>query len=193
MNPKDIIICNYPCELTVGEVRTLLVQKDEIARKLLSELILHRLRNRYVTPLENIPRDFKSGFLIMAAACLMIEAFQCFKEGEKDTKGKGLATFKRFFECYSDKFCGINGEEFYYKIRCGILHQAQTEGHFRILRRGAIFDHTEKTINATEFLRTLKGIVEEYVSALRAQDMDSDDWKNALQKIDYICKAIEIE
>lgn len=191
MNPKDIIICNYPCELTVGDVRKLLVQKDEIARKLLAGLILHRLRNRYATPLEYIPRDFKSGFLIMAAACLMIEAFQSFKDGKKSTRNESQAAFKRFFQCYSDEFCGLDGKVFYEKIRCGILHQAQTEGCYRILRKGSIFDHAEKTINATEFLRTLKGIVEKYVDDLRAQDMDSDSWRNPLLKIKYICDAIE--
>jgi hypothetical protein len=174
------------------------VQKDDTAKEYLADLILHRLRDRYVTPLEHVPikpTDFRSGFLMMAASCLMIETFQCFKEGKRDTKGKGKgkAAFKKFFSDYSSEFSGIDGEVFYDKIRCGILHQAQTHGRYRILRRGAIFDSAKKSINATAFLKTLKTIVEDYVSDLRVQDMNADPWMNALLKIEYICETIENE
>ena len=198
MNPQDITLCLQPRKLKVSDVRKLLVQKDDTAKEFLADLILHRLRDRYVTPLEHVPAtpiDFKSGFLMMAASCLMIETFQCFKEGKRDTKGKGKgkAAFKRFFSAYSAKFPGIDGEEFYEKIRCGILHQAQTHGRFRILRGGAIFDTVEKSINATAFLKALKTIVEDYVDDLRIQHMNADSWINALRKIEFICETIENE
>ena len=126
---------------------------------------------------------------------MMIETFQCFREGRRDTKGKGKgnAAFKKFFSDYSSEFSRIDGEEFYEKIRCGVLHQAQTHGRYRILRGGAIFDSAEKSINATAFLKTLKTIVEDYVSDLRVQDMNADPWTNALRKIEYICETIENE
>ncbi|MGA2178063.1 MAG: hypothetical protein ABSH15_00575 [Verrucomicrobiota bacterium] len=198
MNPQDITLCLRPRKLKVSDVRKLLEQKDDTAKEYLADLILHRLRDRYVTPLEHVPikpTDFRSGFLMMAASCLMIEAFQCFKEGRRDTKGKGKgkAAFKKFFSDYSSEFSRIDGEEFYEKIRCGILHQAQTHGRYRILRGGAIFDSAEKSINATAFLKTLKTIVEDYVSDLRVQDMNADPWTNALRKIEYICETIENE
>lgn len=123
----------------------------------------------------------------------MIETFQCFREGKKDTKGKGKAAFRKFFADYSTKFSGIDGAEFYAKIRCGILHQAQTQGRYRILRSGAVFDSSEKSINATAFLKILKTIVEDYVDDLRRQDMNGDSWMNARQKIEYICETIENE
>ena len=75
MKPEDVILCWRPRKLKVGYVRKLLAQKDEIAKEYLADLILHRLRDRYVTPLENGPKwpvDFRSGFLMMAAASLMI-------------------------------------------------------------------------------------------------------------------------
>ena len=196
MNPQDITLCRRPRKLKVSDVRKLLEQKDDTAKEYLADLILHRLRDRYVTPLENVPKkpvDFRSGFLMMAAASLMIETFQCFKEGEPDTlgKGKGRATFKRFFLENAVKFPDIDGEEFYDKVRCGILHQAQTKGRIRILLSGKIYDNAEKSINASLFLSTLKTIVEDYVIDLRVQDINAGCWPNALRKIGYICKTIE--
>jgi hypothetical protein len=130
---------------------------------------------------------------MMAASCLLIETFQCFRDGKKDTKGKGKATFNKFFSDYSVKFPEIDGVEFYNKVRCGILHQAQTHGRFRILRKGAVFDEAKKSINASTFLKNLKSIVEGYVTELRASDMNDDIWVNALRKIEYICETIENE
>jgi hypothetical protein len=193
MTSDDIILSLYPRRLTVGQVRQCLTRTDNDTRQILADLILHRLRDRYVTPLEKVPLEFRSGFLMMAASCLMIETFQCFREGERDTKGNGVgrAAFKRFFDRYSAEFAGIDGAEFYVKIRCGILHQAQTQGRFRILRKGAIFDSTKKSINATAFLKTLRIIVEEYVGDLRGKEMHDESWTKALRKIEYICEATE--
>jgi hypothetical protein len=196
MKPEEITLCSRPRKLTVGQVRKLLAQNDEIAKVYLADLILHRLRDRYVTPLENVPIrpvDFRSGFLMMAAASLMIETFQCFKEGERDTLGRGVgkAAFKRFFDYYSAQFAGIDGEEFYDKVRCGILHQAQTKGRIRILLRGQIYERAEQSINASLFLSTLKTIVEDYVSDLCVQNINAGNWPNALLKIGYICETIE--
>jgi hypothetical protein len=190
---QDVILGVYPKPLKVSEVRQLLTKTDDHTRQLLADLILHRLKDRYITPLEKVPVRFRNGFLMMAAACLMIETFQCFREGGRDTQGKGVgkATFKRFFDYYATEFGGIDGEEFYTKIRCGILHQAQTHGSYRILRKGSIFDSAEKSINATAFLEALKIIVEDYVRDLRVQDMRASSWTNALLKIGYICEAVE--
>jgi hypothetical protein len=196
---QDINLSLYPRTLTVRRVRQFLAKPDADARKELADLILHRLRDRYITPLEHVEHndqtDYRSGFLMMAAACLMIETFQCFREGKKDTTGwgEGKKAFKKFFSDYNARFPGIDGEEFYKKIRNGILHQAQTHGRFQIWRYGKLFDSTEKRINATEFLEILKKIVEDYVDDLRVQDMDSEAWEKALLKIGYICDAIENE
>jgi len=198
MNARDIVLCRYPHRLTVADVRGLVEKKDDNSKQRLADLIRHRLIDRYVTPLEHIPNkpvDFRSGFLTMAASCLMIETFQCFRDGKKDTKGLGAGkdAFKRFFSDYSSKFPGIDGEIFYEKIRCGILHQGQTQGRFLVMRKGAVFNEDRKSINATAFLKRLKIIVEHYVADLRVQEMHSGPWTNALRKIQYICEAIENE
>lgn len=196
VNTQDILICRHPYRLTVGDVRRLLKRKDSESRRKLAGLIHHRLIDRYVTPLEHIPnkpKDYRSGFLTMAACCLMIETFQCFRDGKRDTKGRGVgrAAFERFFSDHSCQFPGIDGGDFYENIRCGILHQAQTHGHFLVLRSGSVYDREKKSLNATKFLKRLKTIVRRYIADLRGQKMDSVSWAKALQKIDYICQAIE--
>lgn len=192
MNPRKILLCQHPHKLTIDDVENLITRKDDTAKAVLADFIRHRLIDRYVTPLEHVPTDYRSGFLTMAASCLMIETFQCFRDGIENTrgKGKGKAAFKRFFSTYQAKFLGINGEEFYDKIRCGILHQAQTQGHYRIVQTGPIFDAPDKAINATTFLENLKAVVEDYVHNLRVRGMDEPPWANAIQKIEYICEAI---
>jgi hypothetical protein len=102
MNSQDILLCKYPRKLTVRQVRKLLRQKDDTSRRILADFVLHRLQDRYITPLEKIPHKFRSGFLTMAASCLMIETFQCFRDGKKDTKQKGMgrAAFEGFFKDY---------------------------------------------------------------------------------------------
>jgi hypothetical protein len=111
VNPDDIVLSRYPRKLTVKHVRQLLTKTDDDSRQFLADLILHRLKDRYITPLEKVPIKFRSGFLTMAAACLLIETFQCFKEGERGTRGngKGEAAFKRFFLAHAAKFPGIDG------------------------------------------------------------------------------------
>ena len=54
---------------------------------------------------------------MMAAASLMIETFQWFKEGKKDTKQRGMGetAFVNFFKEHKREFPGINGSEFYKK------------------------------------------------------------------------------
>lgn len=73
---------------------------DDSARRILADFIQHRLIDRHVTPLENVPTDYGSGFLMMAATSLMIETFQSFKEGKKDTnqRGMGETAFVNFFK-----------------------------------------------------------------------------------------------
>jgi hypothetical protein len=97
----DFVLSLYPIRLTVPEVRSLLSRlerNDEIAKKLIICFIEHRLNHRYIRPLLNVPKEYKSGFLMMAASCLLIEALQSFYTGENDTKKTGSANaFKAFF------------------------------------------------------------------------------------------------
>ena len=154
--------------------------KEEIAN-----LIYYRFSERYIEPFQdNVKRH---GFSIMAVSCLMIEAFQSFKEGLPHTKGKSEQIFKRFFasSIHLSEFKKIN----YFKdIRCGILHQAETYSGWRIWRAGKLLDIGQKTINADLFLDKLKHELKDYKNKLNLESFESDAWKKAIDKLDYICE-----
>lgn len=122
----NFILSSYPHDVTVGDLKSLLVAKTQII-----DFIYHRLHRRYIVPLLHIPDKYKSGFLMMASASLMIETMQAFYAGTKETKPReGRNAFKAFFKREHDYFPGLAADEenFYRNIRCGILHQAETKG-----------------------------------------------------------------
>ena len=163
---------------------------EENKRKII-EFIKHRLRNRFIVPLSHVPTKFKSGFLMMASACLLIETLQCFYTGKQNTKerGAGEQAFREFFEREAKLFPGFaaNSSSFYEHIRCGILHQAETTGGYRILGKGPIYDPGARAINADEFLKALDSAITNYVATLHISADHPVLWANALKKLHFIC------
>jgi hypothetical protein len=217
-NKTSFVLSRYPIQLTVEEVDSFLgrvEQNDEAAKKLIIALIEHRLNHRYIRPLQNIPKEFKSGFLTMATSCLLIETLQTFYEGKNESRDKNddgsnkdigsEKAFIKFFKHHEDLFPGLracfpikqektnNGKikdtcTFYKAIRCGILHQAETTGGYRILRNESpLFDKDGRSINANAFLKATEGCVDKYVKALRESKPDAQIWKNAIRKVRFIC------
>jgi hypothetical protein len=188
-NWDDFILSNYPRKVTVGDVKGWLADTDRKAKGEIIDFIYHRLHHRYLVPLSYIPREYKSGFLMMASACLMIETIEAFRNGLKETPdGKARETFKAFFEREKDLFPGLAADatNFYRKVRCGILHQAETKGGYRILRGGQLFDAPNKTIDANKFIRALTKALDRYVGELRKSHDDSSLWQNVLKKVKFI-------
>ena len=81
------------------------------------------------------------------------------------------------------------GKSFYENIRCGLLHQAETYDGWKILRAGNLVDRTAKTINATEFLKAVTSELDVYVNRLKSEPYNSEIWKKAFRKLDYICNS----
>jgi hypothetical protein len=192
----------YPKPLTPDDVQSLLKslkQDDKAAKNVLVSLIEHRLNHRYVRPLLHVPEDYKSGFLMMAASCLLIEALQSFYEGLEDTDQASKKAFKDFFErekqffpefdeFFPKSFTREKTNNFYINIRCGILHQAETTGGYRIFRKGPLFNKPAKAINANRFLKAVNDCLNKYIEELRTSDCNSVRWNKAADKINYICK-----
>src|SRR5882724_3937132 len=92
---NNFILSHFPFPLTVPEVRLLISRfekNDKAAKKTIIGFIEHRLNHRYIRPLLNVPPEYKSGFLMMTASCLLIETLQSFYEGENESeKGSGKA------------------------------------------------------------------------------------------------------
>jgi hypothetical protein len=155
----------------------------------ISNFVYQRLYSRYLKPFsyndEKYKKEYKNGFSIMANCCLLIETLQSFKNGWGDSDRKSLKAFKQFLS--TDKnFAELNtrGQSFYEHIRCGILHQGETTGGWKINREGStLFDEATLTINATEFAKRLETSLKEYSQQLNTEKWDSELWDNLRTKM----------
>ena len=152
-------------------------------KSVLSRFIVERFKERYFRPIEDSPS--KHGFTVIAVACLVIETLESFYQGRADTKGVSSKMFQDFFarDTALKVFAGGNGW-FYTDIRCGILHQSETRGGWRVQRKGQLLDTKAKAINATALLRELLRAVETYAAQL---ETDEVLWKNFKKKMNAVC------
>lgn len=150
----------------------------------IAEIIFCRLYGRYLKSFtfesDIYKEDYKNGFAIMANCCLCIEAFQSFKNGWGETPKGGDKIFDDFFDEYSG-LKEFSKKDFYKNIRCGILHQGETTGGWRIKREGLLLKN--KTINAVRFLEQLHRILNVYVEELKNSEWDSKIWDNCRVKM----------
>jgi hypothetical protein len=177
-------------EITIAQYREFERNQDRTA---IAAMISQRFIERYITPLRVDPRR-KHGFSLMAISCLMIEALQSFYEGWEDTSkhGQGQNAFEKFFTSNPEfALFAPHAKTFYKGVRCGILHQAETTGGWRIRRKDALFDPDTRTINATLFHDALGACLNRYCRQLEIEPWDSDLWKNCRKKLDAICRNCE--
>ncbi len=182
---SDTVLC-WKSRTTISDYENMVAktEKNEI-----TAFISDRFTERYVTPLTAISKENKSGFCTMAICCLMIEALESFWQGWPDTKGKSKDAFCSFFDRYDNLkvFTGHAGE-FWRHVRCGILHQAETTGGWKVHRTGILFDSNTKAINATRFHDELKKCLDRYCAELRQEDWDGELWTNFKSKMKQVCK-----
>lgn len=163
-------------------------KKEEIA-----SFVQQRFQERYLTPLRHPVKANKSGFAMMAICCLYIEALQSFREGWDSTRRKSELAFCRFFarEKEFDSLRTLSGE-FYKHVRCGILHQAETTGGWRIRRdQKVLFNQKELLIDANHFLDALELTLSDYCSELCNTDWNLELWDNFQKKMKAIIKNCE--
>ena len=173
--------------ITVSKYREMVQLKDV---KRIVAFLKERFEGRYIAPFENNKK--KNGFIMMAASCLMIEALESFWQGWEKTPNSALA-FCQFFERNS-RFDQLRGysQEFYKNVRCGIIHQGETTGAWHVRRDlKSLFDKSTKTIDATRFLKEVKGALHDYCSELEKEAWDSGVWKNFRNKMKNICNNSE--
>jgi hypothetical protein len=159
----------------------------------LANFLYERLSERYILP---VTTGQKSGFAMMACASLLIETLESFHNGWKTTQGAGPGetAFKQFF-AREARFIDFrtHGEAFHTNVRCGILHQGETKGGWRITRRweAPVFDSQTKTIQATKFLNRLNASLRDYVNTLKTTDWSDDVWRHFRRKMRTIIKNCE--
>jgi hypothetical protein len=131
----------------------------------------------------------------------MIEALQAFRKGwdqspTKDNHGKHIPAYTHFEDFFTTERAFFpklapHAKLFYKNIRCGILHQAEITGGFRILLKKdgtPQFDPAARTINAYKFMKGLKDCLGSYIDELKTEEMGALVWRDAMKKLDFICK-----
>jgi hypothetical protein len=151
----------------------------------------------YVSALSSAFRakDRKNGFAMMALSCLMIESLESFHRGWRTTKVSGAEAFDSFFSRYPEfSVFTLVAADFYRNIRCGILHQGETTGGWRVRRDGPLYQRTTKTVNAVKFLRAVESPLNQYCARLAIEPWESSLWRLCRKKLDAVCRnAVELD
>lgn len=168
-------------EVTVAQYRKLEANGDRVA---CGQIFVQRFQERYFEPTVDAPS--RHGFTLMAIGCLVIETLECFYQGEKDSNRKSGAIFESFFKRQTGlQDFGGDDNWFYKKIRCGILHQAETVGGWRIRRSGRLLDKQLLLINGKLFILQLKQAVSDYANQLQNDEVL---WANFRKKMNAVCE-----
>jgi hypothetical protein len=157
----------------------------DASRALIADAIHRRFTERYLDPALGVPQH---GFTMMAIACLMIEALECFRQGLPTSRNISQPVFTAFV-AWAPPLAVFASERnaLYANVRCGILHQAETRGGWKILRQGPLFDLPTRTINAIAFLDALRQILHDYCEGLKTTRWDSPEWENVRARMNAIC------
>jgi hypothetical protein len=156
-------------------------------KEAIANMIYHRLHARYIKPFlfedKKFKKEYKNGFSIMANCCLLIETLHSFKNGWGDSNRRSGQAFKDFFQ--QDKHfheLKLKGSEIYVNIRCGILHQGETSGGWKIDRNNTTLVDG-KTIHSITFLKRIEQSLDDYTGSLRKEKWDSEVWDNFRTKM----------
>lgn len=176
-------------DLTDKDYSGYLKLKDlKIRKAQIADLIFYRLHGRYLKPFQfpstNYRKEFKNGFSILANCCLLIEAIQSFKNGWDETPDrKGKEIFENFLS-KNKTLSVLANKNFYKNVRCGILHQGETTGGWKITRENKkIFDVKSLTIDANIFAEEIEKVLRKYIKTLKAEEWDSEVWDNCRVKM----------
>ncbi len=180
--------------ITIADYNNFIKNKN---KEKIADFIYNRLHSRYIKPFEykddkNIYQtQYKNGFSMMASYCLLVETLQSFKNGWGDSDRKSGQAFKEFFQDNEDFSTLKNkGKEIYSHVRCGILHQGETTGGWKIRRDGDKLEENN-AINVFKFGKALEKSLENYKKKLKSEEWDSEMWDNFRTKMRKIIQNCE--
>lgn len=150
-----------------------------------------RINGRFIDPINTL-RDKVStnGFVIMAIDCLLIDTFYQFEKG-LDENANNKENYSKFLR---DTFPSLfptkaKAEEFYTRIRCGILHSAQTKknGMLTTDRVSPIeFQNSVLYVSVEGFTDCLIQYFNEYKQKLLNAE-NQELRRNFITKMNFIC------
>lgn len=191
-------------EISMKDMEVLL--KDNGNKSVVADHVFNRLYHRFLKIFEYqddnkqeydgaedavFNREYKNGFLMMASCALCIETFAAFLNGDNETPaGKSVDGYKKVFQYAEDNnnsLADVKNQAIYKHIRCGLLHQGETTGQFKITREkgNKLFDG-DKTINAYLFHKELVQLLRSYRDELVTAEYTGSLWDNCRRKIRYI-------
>lgn len=183
-------------EISMNQIEKLITEeknKNEIAKHL-----YHRFYDRFLKIFDYkdgsvFTKEYKSGFLMMASSCLLLETLSSFLQGNNHSVGIGRDNFDYVFNKskeYGNELAVFYNNPIYKNIRNGILHQGETYGEFKIDRKkgSKLFDADDKRINAYLFVFHLNKFLKSYKMELEKSAWDSKIWDNCRAKVRYIIK-----
>ena len=191
-DPWDTILAGSKKDksaITVRDYADMLQKRDRTG---IARLIRLRFSERYLDPALDNPK--LHGFSMLAVCCLMVEALESFRNGWSGTQGvKGgcKGAFVGFFLAH-DEFRDLRpvAAEFFTHVRCGILHQAETTGHWTVNRSRELFSKSGavRRLSASEFGKRLRAVLVQYTDGLAGADWKDPAWKKARRKLRTICR-----
>lgn len=177
--------------IAISDYQEMIANKD---KDYIAEFIFNRLFSRYIRLFSfdnpEYKKKYKNGFSIMANLCLLIETLQSFKNGWGDSDRRSKEAFKQFFHNNPHfKELKEKGSEIYKNVRCGILHQGETTGGWKITRKAEQFyDRKTKTLDAVMFAEQMEKCLYDYRKSLNTEEWDSEIWDNFRTKMRKIIK-----
>lgn len=144
-----------------------------------------RITTRYLNPINailNMDLNTGEGFAVVNLQCSLIETIECFYNGWiykypdffTINRSDSFRGNKKIFECFFKKrepfkCLNIDGEDFYYNVRCGLLHETQTKRGWIIKAESdKIYELKEgqKIIYRTNFQKAIEDVIKQYKSDL---------------------------
>lgn len=170
-----------------------------------SDYFLERIKKRYIEPIRVLQENGTfsgEGFSILTIHCSLIEFLETTYQGLKYRylgRGQKLKEYEynissdifQSFLCnripFNKYFNKRTAEYFYKYIRCGLFHEAQTKGGWRIYaksHKAIIMDTQNKIIYRNNFQDALEKYLEYYKEAL----LENKERKKAfIRKFDSLC------
>jgi hypothetical protein len=183
----------------------------ELWTSVFDDYFLTRLNDRYLDPIKSIKQDgcySGEGFSIMTIICSLVEFLETTYQGrnyrfrrkgdpelepfEYSASGQIFVDFLTNRNPFSLHFNTQTALDFYSNIRCGLLHEARTNGKWTIWGKSPNNDLMEKNENAFIVFR------DDFCDALlnfininyKAELLSSTDRKQAfLRKYDRLCEV----
>jgi hypothetical protein len=147
------------------------------------------LKNKKEVEKNVFNEEYKSGFLMAASCCLLVETLASFLLGRDKTPiGTGNDSFNSVFEKavqYKNDLQNFKDKKIYQNIRNALLHQGETYNQFTITRQGGTLIDSKK-INSTEFVKQLIAFLKSYKYELETSAWDSEIWEKCKIKLNYI-------